>query len=117
MSKTLKKSECFLRFILDPLGCKKQIRYILHNISSIQLGVLTEIFHNILKNQHLFGSSVKRLIQKRKKLLNKFTSSFKQKSDKKQKQILLSNIKIFLNILFTVKNIIFEFLNVKNALK
>jgi len=109
MSKTLKKSECFLRFILDPLGCTKQIKFILLNSSSIQLEVLTEIFHNILKNQNKFNFKVRKLIRKRKRLLTKFSSSFRKNNTKLQKKILINNFKIILHILITIKDIVFDF--------
>jgi len=109
MSKTLKKNECFLRFILDPLGSKKQVRFVLLNTSSIQLQVLTEILHNILKNQAKFKLGIQKIIKKHKRLMKKFITSYKKKTPNTQRRILIRNIRKILDILVILKDIILGF--------
>jgi CRISPR/Cas system CMR subunit Cmr6 (Cas7 group RAMP superfamily) len=96
MSKTLKKNEIFLRFLLEQPKCDKQTRFLLSNPTNEQLQALTEIFHNILTNYNKFKASLQKLIQKKKRLITKFVKSYKKYNKKTQKKIILNNIKIML---------------------
>ena len=109
MSKTLRQGEYFLKFLLDPHTHRKQIRHTLLNCTAQQLEVLTEIFHNLLKNQNNLPTSFKKLIKKRKRLITKFVSLFKKNKFLHQRKYLSSHMQTILNILLLTKNILFKY--------
>jgi len=103
-----KRAKGFLQFILDSSNSATQKKYILINCSLIQVDVIVEILFNLLKNISSFSAHIQTEILKRKYLINKFISSFKNKS--KLRKLLKSHSKTVLQLLLTAKKLISSFL-------
>lgn len=115
MSKILREGEAFLLFLTDPASSKKQIRLVLLNSSLTHLKVLTEIFHNLLKNQgNLYPPTLKHTVQKRKRFISKFISLFKASNQGKQRVFISKNFQLFHLIISQSKKFIFSFVPKSN---
>ena len=94
----LQKSKNFLYFLLDENITKKQIQTVLFNTTSNHLLAISEIFLNLLENKYLkLSYSVKTFISKHKRLLTKFSASFKKGS--LQRKIIKRHYKVIYSIL------------------
>lgn len=114
MSKTLKQGEAFIRFLFDSFSSKKQIRFILVNGTLTHFKVLTEIFHNLLKNKDNLHSNLKQIIQKRKRLISKFISLYKQTNQTLQRKFILKHFQTLYLILLQTRKFIFNYLPTHN---
>lgn len=113
MSKILDRGETFLRFILESQTSRKQSRFILLNCTDIQLKVIVEIFHNLLKFQDVIPPKIGKLIKKRKRTLVRLIKLLKKKKNSLQKQFISKHFQLIFKVLQAGKRVILNFITFK----
>ena len=102
----LKVSAHFFYFLLDKNTSKNQIAPVLINATKAQLLGISEIFLNLLENKTIkLSPTISSLINKHKKLLSTFSSSFRK--ERVQRQFVRKHFKLIYLILKRTEKIIY----------